>query len=57
MVTQESHDGNYVLTLNDWVFLNFILNGSMQCTIIMQNREHIHYLNVPREFIVMQKFF
>lgn len=23
MVTQESHDGNYVLTLNDWVFLKF----------------------------------
>lgn len=36
-------------------FLNFILNGSMQCAIVLQNREHIHYLNVLREFIVMYK--
>lgn len=44
------------LTLTDWVyffFINFILNCSLQCTIEMQKREHIHYLEVFIEFCVI----
>lgn len=44
-------------TLTDWVFffffINFILNCSLQCTIEMQKREHIHYLEVFIEFCVI----